>query len=53
MGATKVGYLTDLAVSIPLGAVTFYAACRLLRIDELELAMSAMAGPLRRRFGRS
>lgn len=53
LGATKVGYLTDLAVSIPLGALTFYAACRLLRIDELELAMSAMAGPLRRRFGRA
>jgi putative peptidoglycan lipid II flippase len=52
LGTSKLAYLTDLAVSIPLGALTFYAACRLLRIDELELAVSAMAGPLRRRFGR-
>ncbi len=52
LGARKLAYLTDLAVSIPLGALTFYGACRMLRIDELELAMAAMAGPLRRRFGR-
>ena len=51
LGTTKSAYLTDLAVSIPLGAATFYGACRILRIDELELAMSSMAGPLRRRFG--
>ncbi len=52
LGQSKLGYLTDLAVSIPLGAVTFYGACRMLRIDELELAMAAMAGPLKRRLGR-
>ena len=51
LGTSKTAYLTDLAVSIPLGAATFYGACRILRIDELELAMSSMAGPLRRRFG--
>ncbi|MBY0504123.1 MAG: murein biosynthesis integral membrane protein MurJ [Bryobacteraceae bacterium] len=52
LGTSKSGYLADLAISIPVGALTFYGACRLLRIDELELAMSAMTGPLRRRFGR-
>ena len=36
-GMSKIAYLTDLAVSIPLGAATFYGACRILRIDELEL----------------
>lgn len=52
LGTTKVAYLSDLAISIPLGALTFYGACRLLRIDELEMAVSAIAGPLRRRFRR-
>jgi len=52
LGTAKVAYLTDLAISIPLGALTFYGACRLLRIDELEMAVAAMAGPLRRRFRR-
>ncbi len=52
LGTTKVAYLTDLAVSIPLGALVFYGACRMLRIDELELAVAAISGPLRRRFGR-
>ena len=52
-GMSKIAYVTDLAVSIPLGAAMFYGACRVFRIDELELAMSSMAGPLRRRFGRT
>lgn len=52
LGTTKMAYLTDLAVSIPLGALVFYGACRMLRIDELELAVAAISGPLRRRFGR-
>jgi putative peptidoglycan lipid II flippase len=52
LGATKAGYLTDLAVSIPLGLVVYYGVCRALRIPELEIAVEALAGPLKRRLGR-
>jgi hypothetical protein len=41
--------LVDLGVSIPLGIAVLYAACRVLRISELDLAVNALAGPLRRR----
>ena len=50
-GAQRLGLLTDLAISIPLGLVVFYAACRLLRASELELATRALAYPLARRPG--
>jgi hypothetical protein len=42
--------LIDLAISIPLGLLIFYAACRILRVSELELAARALADPLARRF---
>ena len=38
LGAGKLGYLTDVAVSIPLGALVYYLAGRLFRIEELRLA---------------
>ena len=47
-GANKTGYLVDLAVSIPLGVVVYYAVCRAVKVDELELATRALAGPLLR-----
>ncbi len=43
-------FLLQLAVTIPAGAVVFYAAARALRVDELTMATEAMAGPLRRRL---
>jgi putative peptidoglycan lipid II flippase len=43
-------YLAQLLVAIPLGVITFLASARLLRIEELSLALDAFAGPLARRF---
>jgi len=43
-------YLIQLLVAIPLGVITFLASARLLRIEELSLALDAFAGPLARRF---
>ena len=40
--------LLDLLVSIPIGVAVFYGVCRMLRVDELDLAMRAAAGPLAR-----
>jgi hypothetical protein len=50
LGAHRFGRVVDLAISIPLGTVVFYAACRALKVAELDLATRAIAGPLARRF---
>jgi putative peptidoglycan lipid II flippase len=50
MGATRLGYVLDLAISIPIGLLVLYFACRVLRVPELEMATRALAGPLSRRF---
>ncbi len=52
LGASQLARLADLAVSIPLGLVVFYASCRALHVAELELAVRAVSGPLLRRLGR-
>ncbi|HXF25858.1 MAG TPA: murein biosynthesis integral membrane protein MurJ [Bryobacteraceae bacterium] len=52
LGPHRLPRLLDLAVSIPVGLVIFIAACRLLRVSELDLAARSMLGPLRRRFAR-
>jgi putative peptidoglycan lipid II flippase len=49
LGVSFLGRLADLAVSIPLGLVVLYFACRALRVEELELALQAILGRLRRR----
>ena len=49
LGAGRPARLIDLAVSIPLGLAIFYAACRVLRVSELELATRALVNPLSRR----
>ncbi|MFN3323034.1 MAG: murein biosynthesis integral membrane protein MurJ [Bryobacteraceae bacterium] len=48
---SRLQYLVDLAVSIPVGLAVFYAVCRMLRIVELEIATDALAAPLLRRLG--
>ena len=48
LGISKLARVADLAISIPVGAAVFYLVCRLLRIPELEMATSALPGPLRR-----
>jgi len=42
LGARKPGYLVDVCVSIPLGALAYFLAGRLLRIEELELAVQGL-----------
>jgi putative peptidoglycan lipid II flippase len=49
LGVGRAARLIDLAVSIPVGLLVFYAACRILRVSELELAARALAYPLARR----
>ena len=41
-------YLVDLAVSIPLGLAVYYFACRLLKVEEMDLAADALERPLAR-----
>ncbi len=48
LGVSRLARLVDLAVSIPLGLLVFYAACRILRVSELELAARALANPMAR-----
>lgn len=48
LGRGKMGCLIDLAVSIPLGVMVFWLACRAMRLPELDLAMRSLEGPLRR-----
>jgi putative peptidoglycan lipid II flippase len=47
--ATKVRLL-DLAVSIPLGLLVLYTACRIMKVAELEVAVQSLAAPLQRRL---
>ncbi len=49
-GTSKIGRLTDLAISIPLGLMVLYAACSILGIKELDLAINSVAGALQRRL---
>jgi putative peptidoglycan lipid II flippase len=42
LGVGRLGRLIDLAASIPLGLLVFYAACRVLRVSELDLATRAL-----------
>jgi putative peptidoglycan lipid II flippase len=50
-GTGTLAYLIDLAVSIPLGLAVIYLFCRAAKIEELEMATRALAGPILRRFG--
>jgi putative peptidoglycan lipid II flippase len=50
-GHTTFSSLLDLAISIPLGLAVVYLVCRALKVEELEMAVKAFAGPLSRRLG--
>ncbi len=52
LGVSRWARLTDLLVSIPLGAVVFYGACRAARVEELEAAARAVSAPLVRAVGK-
>jgi putative peptidoglycan lipid II flippase len=49
-GERTLGQFTDLLCSIPLGLAVLYFSCRGLRVEELDLATRALAGPILRRF---
>jgi putative peptidoglycan lipid II flippase len=49
LGVGRLGRVTDLGISIPLGLLVFYGACRVFRVSELELATRALTNPLARR----
>jgi putative peptidoglycan lipid II flippase len=51
LGVSQLARLADLAVSIPLGLLVFYGACRFLRVDEIDMAIRAFVAPVRRRLG--
>jgi putative peptidoglycan lipid II flippase len=51
LGARKLAQIADVALSIPLGALVYYALCRAMRVAELEAAWEALAAPLARRLG--
>jgi putative peptidoglycan lipid II flippase len=52
LGPGRLASLVDLAISIPFGLLIFYASCRLLQVEELQLATRSLAGPILRRLGR-
>ncbi|HEX9445553.1 MAG TPA: hypothetical protein VGA73_15635, partial [Candidatus Binatia bacterium] len=41
-------YLAEVAAALGLALVVFYFACRLFRVEELEQALGAIGGRLRR-----
>jgi putative peptidoglycan lipid II flippase len=50
LGHSALAHLVNLAVSIPVGLAVLYAACRLLRVSEVELATRSILKPLMRRI---
>lgn len=52
LGMSQIAHLADLAVSIPLGFGAYYAACRWLGVNEIDMAMRAFTAPIRRRLAR-
>jgi putative peptidoglycan lipid II flippase len=50
LGHSALAHLVNLAVSIPVGLAVLYAACRLLRVPEVELATRSILNPLMRRI---
>jgi putative peptidoglycan lipid II flippase len=49
LGISKLARLIDLAISIPLGMLVLYTACRALGITELDTAFQGVMGTLQRR----
>ena len=52
LGTSRMASAFTLALCIPAGLAMFYAACRALRITELDLAVTGLASPLSRLWGR-
>ncbi|HLW75913.1 MAG TPA: lipid II flippase MurJ, partial [Bryobacteraceae bacterium] len=52
LGTSRLGRLADVAVSVPIGFAVYYAVCKMLHVDDLDMAIRAVAAPVRRRLGR-
>lgn len=52
LGVSQLARMADLAVSIPVGLVVYYAFCRWLDVPDLDAAIHAIAGPVIRRVNR-
>ncbi len=50
VGVAPLARLLDLAVTIPVGIAALYLVCRALRVEELQMAVNAVGGPIVRRF---
>lgn len=50
LGVTRMAFLMDLAVSIPVGLAVFYLIASMMKIPELEPAINALSRPLLRRL---
>jgi putative peptidoglycan lipid II flippase len=53
LGVSQLARLADLAVSIPIGLAVFYAMCRAAGVSDLDMAIRAVARPIRRRMVRA
>jgi len=53
LGVSQMARLADLAVSIPLGLLVFYATCRALGVHEIDMAIRAFTNPVTRRLKRA
>ena len=51
MGDRVLADVVTLALAIPVAAAVFYGVCLALKLEELQTAQRALAGPLLRRFG--
>ena len=52
LGVSQLARLGDLTVSIPFGLLVFYGMCRVLGVHEVDMAIGAFLGPVRRRLQR-
>jgi putative peptidoglycan lipid II flippase len=50
LGLSQPARLADLLISLPLGVAVFYGMCRALGVSELDMAIRAIADPLRQRL---
>jgi len=52
LGISQGARIADVVVSVPLGLAVYYSMCRLLKLTEIDLALRAFTGPLKRLAGR-
>jgi hypothetical protein len=53
LGVSQLARLADLAISLPVGLAVFYGMCRMLKVEDLGMAIRAFTSPIRRRLRRT